>query len=236
YVPFSTDDGRTELQAYMTASSDPDTYGRLTTYLVDQDPLPAGPYRVATQAESEQLISREITLQDNEESGTDVLFGDMQIVPVADGLVYVRPFYVAIDGITEYRFVIVSNENRATFASTMTEALADLFPGLDLELPERSDADVTSGAVDEEPASDEASGESSADGATSESTSDEETLTVPESLDERATTAELLLQAESLFAEADSLLRDGDLGAYQDTIAQAEAFVQAALDSLNASE
>ena len=63
YVPFSTDDGRTELQAYITASSDPDSYGRLTTYLVDQEPLPAGPYRVATQAESEQLISREITLQ-----------------------------------------------------------------------------------------------------------------------------------------------------------------------------
>ena len=63
----------------------------------------------------------------------------MQIVPVADGLVYVRPFYVAIDGITEYRFVIVSNENRATIAATMSEALADLFPGLDLDLPERSD-------------------------------------------------------------------------------------------------
>jgi len=236
YVPFSTDDGRTELQAYITASSDPDTYGRLTTYLVDQDPLPAGPYRVATQAESEQLISREITLQDNEESGTDVLFGDMQIVPVADGLVYVRPFYVAIDGITEYRFVIVSNENRATFASTMTEALTDLFPGLDLELPERSDVDVTSGASNEEPASDEASGDSTTDDAASESTSDEPSLTVPDSPDERASTAELLLQAESLFAMADSLLRDGDLGAYQDTIAQAEAFVQAALDSLNASD
>lgn len=236
YVPFSTDDGRTELQAYITASSDPDTYGRLTTYLVDQDPLPAGPYRVATQAESEQLISREITLQDNEESGTDVLFGDMQIVPVADGLVYVRPFYVAIDGITEYRFVIVSNENRATFASTMTEALTDLFPGLDLELPERSDVDVTSGASNEEPASDEASGDSTTDDAASESTSDEPSLTVPDSPDERVSTAELLLQAESLFAMADSLLRDGDLGAYQDTIAQAEAFVQAALDSLNASD
>ena len=59
---------------------------------------------------------------------------------------------------------------------------------------------------------------------------------MPDSPDERVSTAELLLQAESLFAMADSLLRDGDLGAYQDTIAQAEAFVQAALDSLNASD
>ncbi|MEQ9163213.1 MAG: UPF0182 family protein, partial [Ilumatobacter fluminis] len=47
FVPFSTDDRRTELQAYMTASSDPDTYGEMTTYVVEQDPLPAGPLRVA---------------------------------------------------------------------------------------------------------------------------------------------------------------------------------------------
>jgi len=233
YVPFSTDDGRTELQAYITASSDPDSYGRLTTYLVDQEPLPAGPYRVATQAESEQLISREITLQDNEESGTDVLFGDMQIVPVADGLVYVRPFYVAIDGITEYRFVIVSNENRATFAATMSEALADLFPGLDLELPERSDTEETTSASDA-PASDDDSSTDDVSDDPAESTTDEPTLTVPDSPDERASTAELLLQAESLFAEADQLLRDGDLGGYQETIVRAEAFVQAALESLTA--
>jgi uncharacterized membrane protein (UPF0182 family) len=234
YVPFSTDDGRTELQAYITASSDPDSYGRLTTYLIDQDPLPAGPYRVATQAESEQLISREITLQDNEESGTDVLFGDMQIVPVADGLVYVRPFYVAIDGITEYRFVIVSNENRATFASTMSEALADLFPGLDLDLPERSDAAVTAEESDETPSADDGVETTDSTDETDEDSSETPTLTVPDSPDERATTAELLLQAESLFAEADALLRDGNLGAYQETIDRAEAFVQAALESLNA--
>ena len=233
YVPFSTDDGRTELQAYITASSDPDSYGRLTTYFVDQEPLPAGPYRVATQAESEQLISREITLQDNEESGTDVLFGDMQIVPVADGLVYVRPFYVAIDGITEYRFVIVSNENRATFAATMSEALADLFPGLDLELPERSDTEETTSASDA-PASDDGSSTDDVSDDPAESTTDEPTLTVPDSPDERASTAELLLQAESLLAEADQLLRDGDLGGYQETIVRAEAFVQAALESLTA--
>ncbi|MEC8464999.1 MAG: UPF0182 family protein [Actinomycetota bacterium] len=235
YVPFSTDDGRTELQAYITASSDPGSYGRLTTYLVDQEPLPAGPYRVATQAESEQLISREITLQDNEESGTDVLFGDMQIVPVADGLVYVRPFYVAIDGITEYRFVIVSNENRATFAATMSEALADLFPGLDLDLPERADTEETTGASDA-PASDDGSSTDDAPDDPAESTTDEPSLTVPDSPDERASTAELLLQAESLFSEADQLLRDGDHGGYQETIVRAEAFVQAALESLTADD
>ena len=37
FVPFSRDDQRRELQAYMTASSDPDTYGQLTVYEVEAD-------------------------------------------------------------------------------------------------------------------------------------------------------------------------------------------------------
>ena len=51
FVEFSTADQRTQLQAYMTASSDPDTYGELTTYFVDPpegESLPDGPLRVAS--------------------------------------------------------------------------------------------------------------------------------------------------------------------------------------------
>ena len=79
FVPFSTNDERTELQAYMTASSDPETYGQLIAYVVDQPTLPAGPARVADQAESEQAISRELSLQSNQETQTSVSFGDLQL-------------------------------------------------------------------------------------------------------------------------------------------------------------
>lgn len=231
FVPFSTDDRRTELQAYMTASSDPATYGRLVSYVVDQEPLPSGPLRVATQAESEQLISREISFQDNEESGTDVLFGDMQILPVADGLIYVRPFYVSIDGVTEYRFVIVSHDNRATFASSLGEAFADLFPGFDADIPERVVAEDDLGsATDPESSSTDTSGDAPSTEAEQPA---EGGLEVPATPDERATTADLLLQAEALFALADEQLRDGDLGAYQATIERAEEFIRAALATLD---
>ena len=65
FVPFSTNDRRTELLAYLTASSDPETFGTLVSYVVQQDPLPPGPLRVADQAESEQDISPRLTLQAN---------------------------------------------------------------------------------------------------------------------------------------------------------------------------
>jgi uncharacterized membrane protein (UPF0182 family) len=190
FVKFSTDDSRTELQAYMTASSDPDTYGQLVSYVVDQDPLPPGPLRVADQAESEQDISPELSLQANEETGTKVKFGDLQLLPVADGLVYVRPVYVISGDVTEYRFVIVSHDNAAVLATGLDDALARLFPGFDGEIGDRV-ADV-----EDEP-----------DTPTTEDPDPPSTGT-----DDPAA---LAAEAERLYVEAQQLLRDGDLGGYQ---------------------
>ena len=118
FVPFSRNDQRTELQAYMTASSDPETYGRLTAYVVD-GVLPDGPRAVANLIDSEPSIAQQITLQTG--GGNRVIYGDLQLVPVGDGMIYVRPFYAAVPQggtdrqttVTEYRFVIASNGSRA---------------------------------------------------------------------------------------------------------------------------
>ena len=93
FVPFLTGDTRTQLQAYMTASSDPDTYGQLTTYVVQErnGQLPDGPLRVAGNAESQSEISDRITLDNQDAGGTKVRFGDLQLVPVGDGMIWVRP-------------------------------------------------------------------------------------------------------------------------------------------------
>jgi uncharacterized membrane protein (UPF0182 family) len=225
FVPFSRDDQRTELQAYTTVSSDPETYGRFTTYIV-QGELPDGPVRVASQAESEPRISREITLQDSTESGTQVRFGDLQLVPVGDGLIYVRPFYVEVQQpgpiplVTEYRFVITSHGERATYGATLGEALSQLFPGLNADLGDRvTDPgvefdDVTSLIdVDEVP-------------------SEPDQPTRP-AVGNDATAAELLAEAETLFIEAEQVLRStGDLGRYQALVVEARQLVSRAIDLL----
>ncbi|MCB0966240.1 MAG: UPF0182 family protein [Ilumatobacter sp.] len=203
FVPFSTDDRRTELQAYMTASSDPETYGRLMTYIVEQDPLPAGPLRVADQAESDSDISPELSLLANEETGTQVKFGDMQPIPVADGLVYVRPVYVVASDVTEFRLVIVSHNNRSVMEETLDAALARLFPGFEGEVGERIPDPDDEGSDDE---------------------TDTEPSDPGDSGDEPSTitgdAAELVAQAEELYNEAQDLLREGDLGGYQEKIDQ----------------
>jgi hypothetical protein len=230
FVPFSVNDLRTELRAFMTASSDPATYGRLTAYVVEGD-LPEGPLRAATQAESEQNISREISLQNNEESRRRVRFGDMQLVSISDGLVYVRPFYIQVEQqqggqtqvVTEYRFVIVSYNEEAVHAPTLSEALAELFPGFDADVGDRTP----------DPA-----GEDTPDDTAPDDTAPEDDTGEPEPdrppLADSATAVELLIEAEALFAEAEEELRaNGDLGAYQDRLDEIRDLTARALELLD---
>jgi uncharacterized membrane protein (UPF0182 family) len=190
FVRFSTDDSRTRLQAYMTASSDPDTYGELITYFVE-DPLPDGPLLVADQAESEQDISPELSLQANQETGTQVKFGDLQLLPVGDGLIYVRPVYVVAD-VAEYRFVIVSHDNGAVLDTSLESALARLFPGFNADIGDRV---LEEGGGVVPPVTD----------------GGDEPVTPPIGDDPAALAAE----AERLYMEAQALLRDGDLAGYE---------------------
>lgn len=224
FVEFSTDNSRTQLQAYMTASSEPDTYGQLTTWVVqpgDDNQLPDGPLRVASDAESTELISLRIS-RDNE-GGTGVEFGDMQIVPVGDGLIYIRPYYVTVSQTgsrvsqtTEFRAVIVSYDNEAVLHPTISEALEDLFPGFDGDLDELV-------VVDD----DSADPTDSAD-------PDDDTESTAEPGD--FTSDELLLAVNDLLIEADVALANGDLGEYQDKVDEANAVLAQALEQLGLDE
>ena len=233
FVPFSTNDRRTELQAYLTASSDPETYGQLISYVVQQDPLPPGPLRVADQAESEQDISPRLTLQANEETRTRVVFGDLQLVPVAQGLLYIRPVYVVSSEVPEFRYVIVSTGNNAVLGPDLQSALAQLFPGFEEPLGDRV---ADSGDDTESPATDGTGDDTSDEPSTSLPTDGETTGDQPGA--DTGTTpggdsaVDLLAEAQALFDQADELLRSGDLGGYQQTIALAKAKVAEASEAL----
>ena len=216
FVPFSTNDARTELQAFMTASGAPETYGQLTSYIVEEtnNRLPDGPLRVASNAESTEEISRRISLDNVGDGGTEVRFGDLQFIPVAQGLVWVRPYYVSVPqnsaevtSVTEYRGVIVSYNDRAVLADTISEALTVLFPGFDgnldeiIDRPTEPDAGGGGGAAPSDP------------------------VTVPGTGTPGDDPVALLEAADEAFIEADAALADGDLGLYQQKIAEARQLI-----------
>jgi hypothetical protein len=237
FVPFSTADTRVELQAYMTASSAPENYGKLTTYVVESGPggdLPDGPARVASNAESTPEISRRISLDNQTDGGTQVRFGDMQVVPVAGGLIYVRPYYVSVPlesadarEVTEFRAVIVSYDDRSVIAPTIGQALERLFPGFDGDVGDRVLAPGEEIPEDLDDFDSSATDPSADDPAVVDPDAPDDT-TVDAPVDETDPIA-MLERVDLLFDEADAALRNGDLGEYQALVDDARAMLADAL-------
>jgi uncharacterized membrane protein (UPF0182 family) len=173
---------------------------------------------VAGNAESTEEISRRISLDNVGDGGTEVRFGDLQLIPVGDGLIYVRPYYVSVpqnsadvSSVTEYRAVIVSYADRSVLASTVSEALAELFPGFEGDVGD---------AIDEptEPGGDDG-------GAATDTETESEDPDTGTSNDDPVA---LLEEADQAFLEADEALATGDLGLYQEKIDEARDLIDQA--------
>ena len=201
FVLFSTDDTRKELSAFMVASSDPENYGQLTAYVMP-DSATDGPATVQAAIDSDPLISAQISLLD--EAGSSVLFGDMQLVPIGDGLLYLRPLYLRSDATQQasFQFMIVVYNGNAVYGTSIQEALAKLFPTF------RTDIGDIVGATTPD------------DGETPETPVGEQTID------------ELLTQAQELFTQADQALAKSppDFATYAEKSQQARDLVAQALD------
>jgi uncharacterized membrane protein (UPF0182 family) len=214
FVPFSADDARKELRAFAVVSSDPDSYGRITIFEM-ADPLPEGPATVAAELGSNAAIAQQITLLD--QRGSRVIFGDLQIVPIARGFVYVRPLFVRPDDPTA----------RQVFVRKMLAAYAD-------RLVMADDLDSAIAALFRAGGTPAATTGSTGSGATTGSTGGDATGGASDATTIMGTPAELLARAEALFAEADAALATTppDFALYQRRLSEARELVRRATELL----
>ena len=217
FVPFSADNARKELRALMVVSSDPDSYGKIQVFELG-DPLPEGPATVAAEFGSDPVIAQQITLLD--QRGSRVIYGDLQVVPVQRGLMYVRPLFVRPDDPTAkqifVRKFLVSYDNRVVMTDSLTEGVARLVPGFTTNLGER----VNDGSTVPTDPTTGASG-----GGTSPTT------TLPQQDTSTLTAPELLARADALFDEANAALANNppDFATYQAKLAQARELLRQAI-------
>ena len=217
FVPFSADNARKELQALMVVSSDPATYGKIQVFELG-NPLPEGPATVAAEFGSDPVIAQQITLLD--QRGARVIYGDLQVVPVQRGLMYVRPLFVRPDDPTAkqifVRKFLVSYNNRVVMTDSLTEGVSRLIPGFTENLGERVD-DGTEAPVDPTPTTTEESSVT--------------TTTIPLEDTSMLTAAELLARADALFDEANAALAQSppDFATYQAKLALARELLRQAI-------
>ena len=128
-LPF-TPMGKANLSAWMVARSDGDHYGKLVVYTFPKQKLIYGPNQIVARINQDAEVSRQISLWD--QRGSSVIQGNLLVIPIDEGLIYVRPLYLKADAgkIPELKRVIVGYEDTIAMERTLDEALHKIFGGL----------------------------------------------------------------------------------------------------------
>ena len=127
-VPF-TPRGKDNLAAWMVARNDGAELGKLVVYRLSRQSLVFGPTQIENRINQNTEISQQVSLWD--QGGSEVIWGDLLVIPIETALLYVQPLYLRASGgkIPELKRVVVAYQNEVAMAETLDGSLARLFGG-----------------------------------------------------------------------------------------------------------
>lgn len=127
-APF-TPRGKDNLAAWMVARNDGEHYGKLRVYRFPRQSLVFGPRQIENRINQDTDIARQVSLWD--QRGSQVIRGDLLVIPIDEALLYVQPMYLQAEGgmIPELKRVVVAYQNQVIMRETLDAALSDLFGG-----------------------------------------------------------------------------------------------------------
>ncbi len=118
---------RDNMIAWMAARNDPAHYGELIVYRFPKARIVFGPMQVESRIDQNPTISSQLTLWNQQ--GSQVIRGNLLVIPIEDGLLYVEPLFLQAERsqLPELKRVIVASGPRIIMAPTLDGALAELF-------------------------------------------------------------------------------------------------------------
>ena len=127
YMSPFTPRGKENLASWMVARNDGEKYGELLVYRFPKQSLVFGPRQIMNRINQDTEISRQVTLWD--QSGSEVIKGELLVIPIEESLIYVQPLYTRARGgtIPEMKRVIVAYQNHVVMEETLDQGLARLF-------------------------------------------------------------------------------------------------------------
>ncbi len=203
--PF-TPENRPNMVSFMAAKSGPEGYGELIDYRLPANSAQQGPGQVGQFINQDTRIAAEFTLLS--QGGSDVIQGNMLVVPIEESLLYVQPIYIEADsngpsrdatGIPEFKRVVMSFDGQIEIGDSLDQTFELIFGGAP------GDDDPSPPSIDPPDPGDEP-GE------------------VPDELEA------LLISIDRAFAEAADALTAGDLAGYQEKVDEAQELTRQALE------
>jgi uncharacterized membrane protein (UPF0182 family) len=202
---------RPNMIAWVAARNDGDNYGQTRVYRFPTGTSVFGPEQIEARIDSQREISAQITLWNT--SGSEVIRGNLIVVPVGDSIVYLQPVYLRSTStkFPAFQKIIVASPTTVVWGDTLRQALDQL-------LTDQTGAPGPSPPPGPTP-SPGASGEPTPSGTPG-----------PGATPPSGDVAALVAYANQHFDLAQQALRDGDFARYGEEI----ALVQQALSQLNA--
>ena len=117
---------RPNLSAWLAARSDGEHYGELILLRFPSDVPIFGPEQVQALINQNPEISQQFTLWNR--AGSQVVQGNLLVVPVGDSLLYVEPIYLKAQqgGLPTLARIVVSDGRRVAMAAELDDALKAL--------------------------------------------------------------------------------------------------------------
>lgn len=124
--PFTPRDRR-NMVGFLVADSTPGRYGRLIELRMPQGRLVDGTEQAGQRIEQDAEISQQLSLWRGE--GSDVIKGDMLVVPIEESVLYFQPIFLEEEGgaFPEFRRIAVVYSDRVEWADSIDGALELVF-------------------------------------------------------------------------------------------------------------
>jgi len=130
-----TPKNRQVLIGWLAGMCDGENYGRLLAYRFPKEKRILGTQQVETKIDQDSYLSGQLTLWD--QRGSNVIRGNLLVIPINGTLLYVEPIYLQAEAAAypELRLVAVMHNDRLSYAESFDEALAGLFDASKRSLP-----------------------------------------------------------------------------------------------------
>src|SRR2546426_5573067 len=111
------------LASWMVARNDGEHYGRLVLYRFPKQSLVYGPAQIVNRINQDTDISRQISLWD--QRGSEVIRGNLLVIPIEESLIYVQPLYLRAEGgrLPEMKRVVMDKQNQGVMEESLQSGL-----------------------------------------------------------------------------------------------------------------
>jgi uncharacterized membrane protein (UPF0182 family) len=125
-LPF-TPSRKDNMIAWMAARCDGDNLGRRVVFLFPKQELIYGPRQIEARIDQDPVISQQLTLWS--QRGSDVIRGNLLVIPLGASLLYVEPLYLQAEkgALPELKRVILAHGNRIEMNTDLQTTLESLF-------------------------------------------------------------------------------------------------------------